>query len=188
MHKIEFGGIVYPYQKQMYTIRGIEVGRPPLAYNITVIGGKYMWKPPKYLVVETAVLPEVFTKVIYAKSLLESGEITNISQAAKLADISRSAIYKYRDSVFPYVNEMSSKVLSIYVLLRDKPGVLSGLISELYSHGVNILTINQNIPVDGMAAVSISVSLDATSTNDMEIINSIKRLEGVVESRKLTAR
>ena len=83
---------------------------------------------------------------------------------------------------------MSAKVLSIYVLLRDKPGVLSGLISELYSHGVNILTINQNIPVDGMAAVSISVSLDATSTNDMEIINSIKKLEGVVESRKLTAR
>ena len=177
---------MYPYQKQMYTNNGIKVGRPPLAYNITAIGGKLMWKPPKYLVVETAVLPEVFTKVIYAKSLLESGEITNISQAAKLADISRSAIYKYRDSVFPYVNEMSSKVLSIYVLLRDKPGVLSGLISELYSHGVNILTINQNIPVDGLAAVSVSVSLDATTVNDMEMVNDLKKLDGIVEARKLT--
>lgn len=144
-----------------------------------------MWTPPKYLVVETSVLPEVFSKVVYAKQLLENGEINNISHAAKMAGISRSAIYKYRDSVFPYVSEMSGKVVSVYVLLRDKPGVLSMLISELYRHGVNILTINQNIPVDGIAAVSISISLDATSVNDMEIITDLKKLDGVVEARKL---
>jgi chorismate mutase len=146
-----------------------------------------MWKSPKYLVVETQALPEVFSKVVYAKHLLESGEVDNISHAARLAGISRSAIYKYRDAVFPYVREMSGRVVSIYVLLRDKPGMLSGLISELYRQGVNILTINQNIPVDGLAAVSVSVSLDATSTNDMEMITAIKRLEGVVEARRLTA-
>ncbi len=145
-----------------------------------------MWTPPKYLVVETETLPDVFAKVVYAKQLLESGHTTSISQAAKMAGISRSAIYKYRDSVFPYVNEMAGKVISIYLLLRDKPGVLSGLIAELYSHGVNILTINQNIPVDGIAAVSVSVSLDATSVNDMEMVNDLKKLDGIVEARKLT--
>lgn len=103
-----------------------------------------------------------------------------------MAGISRSAIYKYRDSVFPYVREMSGRVVSIYIMLRDKPGMLSNLIAELYRSGVNILTINQNIPVDGMAAVSISVSLDATSTSDMELINSLKKLDGVVEARKVT--
>ena len=144
-----------------------------------------MWNPPKYLVVETAVLPEVFSKVIYAKELMENGETHNISHAAKMAGISRSAIYKYRDSVFPYVREMSGKVVSIYVLLRDRPGMLSGLIAELYRNGVNILTINQNIPVDGLAAVSISISLDATSTSDMELVNALKKLEGVVEARRL---
>lgn len=145
-----------------------------------------MWTPPKYLVVETETLPDVFAKVVYAKQLLESGQTNSISQAAKMAGISRSAIYKYRDSVFPYVNEMAGKVISIYLLLRDKPGVLSGLIAELYSHGVNILTINQNIPVDGLAAVSVSVSLDATSVNDMEMVNDLKKLDGIVEARKLT--
>jgi len=145
-----------------------------------------MWTPPKYLVVETETLPDVFAKVVYAKQLLESGQTNSISQAAKMAGISRSAIYKYRDSVFPYVNEMAGKVISIYLLLRDKPGVLSGLIAELYRHGVNILTINQNIPVDGLAAVSVSVSLDATSVNDMEMVNDLKKLDGIVEARKLT--
>lgn len=147
-----------------------------------------MWTPPKYLVVETETLPEVFSKVVYAKQLLENGETNNISHAAKLAGISRSAIYKYRDSVFPYVREMSGKVVSIYVLLRDKPGMLSNLIAELYRHGVNILTINQNIPVDGLAVISISISLDATSDSDMELVTSLKKLEGVVEARKLTGR
>lgn len=63
--------------------------------------------------------------------------------------------------------------------------MLSGLIAELYRNGVNILTINQNIPVDGLAAVSISISLDATSTSDMELVNALKKLEGVVEARRL---
>ncbi|MEG1773629.1 MAG: ACT domain-containing protein [Oscillospiraceae bacterium] len=140
-----------------------------------------MWKPPKYLVVETEALPEVFAKVVYAKQLLENGETGNISHAAK------SAIYKYRDAVFPYVREMSGKVVNLYVLLRDKPGMLSTIIAELYRNGANILTINQNIPVDGMAAVSVSVSLDATSTSDMEILNAVKKLDGVIEARRLSA-
>lgn len=146
-----------------------------------------MWKIPKYLVVESQALPEVFSKVVYAKYLLESGEVSNISIAAKMAGISRSAIYKYRDAVFPYVREMSGKVLSLYVLLRDRPGMLSGMIAELYRQGVNILTINQNIPVDGLAAISVSVSLDATSSSDMEILTAVRKLEGVVDARRLTA-
>lgn len=146
-----------------------------------------MWTIPKYLVVETDILPEVFAKVVYAKYLLEQGETSNISQAAKMADISRSAIYKYRDAVFPYVREMTGKVVNIYILLRDRPGVLSNLITNLYKNGGNILTVNQNIPVDGLAAVSISLSLDATASNDLEIINTLKKLDGVVEVRKLAA-
>ena len=35
-----------------------------------------MWTPPKYLIVETDTLPEVFAKVVYAKQLLENGEIS----------------------------------------------------------------------------------------------------------------
>ena len=146
-----------------------------------------MWKAPKYLVVDSQMLPEVFLKVVYAKHLLENGDTENITHAAKLAGLSRSAIYKYRNAVFPYVKEMSGKVASIHVLLRDKPGMLSSLISELYKSGANILTINQNIPVDGVADISISIALDTTSTSDIEIITALKELDGVVEARRLTA-
>jgi len=146
-----------------------------------------MWKKPKYLVVETEALPDIFVKVVYAKHLLESGVTNNISLAAKMAGISRSAIYKYRDVVFPYVNEMTGKVTSIYVVFYDKPGRLSQLIQTLYECGGNILTINQNIPVDGMAAVSLSATIDETIGNDLDTINAIKSLDFVVEARMLSA-
>ncbi|MEG1972223.1 MAG: ACT domain-containing protein [Oscillospiraceae bacterium] len=144
-----------------------------------------MWTAPKYLVVENSVLPEVFQKVVYAKHLMETKKVKSVSEAAKKAGISRSVIYKYKDSVFPYVREMSGKVVSIYLLLWDKPGVLSEVIALLYDHGANILTINQNIPVDSVAAVSISITLDAQSPNDMEIVSALKNMEGVLDARKI---
>jgi chorismate mutase len=117
---------------------------------------------------------------------LESGVTSNISLAAKMAGISRSAIYKYRDVVFPYVSEMSGKVVSLYVAMRDRPGMLSRIISALYQSGANILTINQNIPVDGLAAVSLSVSIDASSgSSDMDLITALKEIGDVVEVRRL---
>jgi chorismate mutase len=145
-----------------------------------------MWTPPKYLVIESDVLPKVFVSVAYAKQLLESGEADSISQAAKAAGISRSAVYKYKDAVFPYERKSAGKIASLYLLLRDKPGVLSGVIGTLYEYGSNILTINQSIPVDGVAAVSISASVGMAG-NDMELLGALKILEGVVEVRRLAA-
>ena len=144
-----------------------------------------MWECPKFLVVETAALPEIFSKIAYAKHLLESGEAGNVSLAAKRAGISRSAIYKYRDVVFPYTTEATGKVVSLYIALRDRPGMLAQVIHTLYRNGTNILTINQNIPVDGMAAVSVSVSLDAASGSDLDLIAALKALDDVTEVRKL---
>lgn len=145
-----------------------------------------MWEEPKYLVVETASLPEVFSRVVYAKYLLESGATGNISLAAKMAGISRSAIYKYRDAVFPYVSKMSGRVVSLYVVMHDKPGMLSKVISTLYQNGANILTINQNIPVDGLAAVSLSVSVDSDSASDMDLLGALRGLDEVTEVRRLS--
>ena len=54
----------------------------------------------RFLLVDADVLPEVFVKVLQAKELLASGAVSNISAAAKQAGISRSAFYKYKDTVF----------------------------------------------------------------------------------------
>ncbi len=147
-----------------------------------------MWQAPKHLVIETEALPEIFPRVVYAKDLIERGEVTSISDAAKQAGISRSAMYKYKDSVFPYETGSVGTVVSYYMVLKDRPGVLSTVIGELYRNSANILTINQNIPIDGVAPVSISVSLTTSSASDMDILSSLRAIEGVIEARRISAR
>ena len=74
-----------------------------------------MEEPLKYLLVEARMLPEIFTKVMQAKMLLSRGNAKNASQAAQMAGISRSAFYKYKDSVFLYDERM--KILFLFPLL-----------------------------------------------------------------------
>lgn len=77
-----------------------------------------------------------------------------------MAGISRSAFYKYKDAVFPYDAERSGSILTLHLILRDRPGVLSSVLSSFAAAGVNILTVNQNIPAGGVASVSISARTD----------------------------
>ena len=80
-------------------------------------------KNDSYLVVEESALPEVYQKVVKANALLESGEASTASEAVRKAGISRSVYYKYRDAVFPYTQKASSGILTVQVILTDRPGV-----------------------------------------------------------------
>ncbi len=141
---------------------------------------------PKYLLVDTSVLPEVFLKVIDAKKLLAQGKVKSASEAARLAGISRSAFYKYKDCVQPYHSKISDHIVTIYASLADEPGVLSSVISQLYNSGANILTLNQNIPVDSVAHVSISAKVGSITCSEEALVDQIRTLPGVVNAKLLS--
>ena len=61
-----------------------------------------MANQPKYYLVEATALPDIFLKVAEAKRMLETGEVNTVNEATRLTDISRSAFYKYRDSIFTF--------------------------------------------------------------------------------------
>jgi len=147
-----------------------------------------MKETAKFLLVDTKVLPEVFTKVVYAKKMLAQGKAANLSDAAKLAGISRSALYKYKDYVHNYDENISENILTLTASLEDRPGVLSSLMGELYRHQCNILTVNQNIPTDGVAPVSISFRMDHTVCSEDELTLSLKQMPGLVDLRMIHSR
>ncbi|MEG0754063.1 MAG: ACT domain-containing protein, partial [Angelakisella sp.] len=128
---------------------------------------------PKLLLVDASVLPDVFERVVEAKRLLAVGKVKNLSEAAKEAGISRSALYKYKDYVFMHNENIDERVITLNTNLVDRPGVLSGIINELSLIGANILTVNQNIPVDGVAPVSVSARLRM----DIDVDQAMHRLE-----------
>jgi len=132
----------------------------------------------KYLLVDMSILPEIYAKVVEANGYLQSGEATSASQAAKMAGISRSAYYKYKDKIFEY-NEQGDDVTAINAKLIDNAGVLSSVMNELYLAGANILAVNQSIPVNNIADVSITVRLSQTDVSIEDLILKIKNIGGV---------
>ena len=138
-----------------------------------------------FLLVDAKVLPDVFLKVVDAKMLLAQGKAKSSSQAAQMAGISRSAFYKYKDAIYLYDERMSENITTLYLTLEDRPGVISLLLSELYRAGANIITVNQNIPVDGVALVSVSVRTGASSRSRSEILDMLGALDGVVEAKAI---
>ena len=125
----------------------------------------------KYYLVSAEALPEVFIKVAEAKRMLQVGEAATVGEAARMVGISRSAFYKYKDAVQPFQNMRAGHIITFYALLKDIPGVLSNYLSIFANSGANILTINQTIPTNGCAGVTISVETDDMSQELEELMS-----------------
>ena len=117
----------------------------------------------KFYIVAAEALPEIFIKVAEAKRMMQTGEADTVGAATRMVGISRSAFYKYKDAVQPFNNMQSGRIITFYAMLKDNPGVLSNILSIFAASGANILTINQSIPTNGCAAVTISAE-----TSEME--------------------
>jgi chorismate mutase len=140
----------------------------------------------RMMLVDAGVLPEVFVRVADAKELLATGKASSATEAARIAGISRSAFYKYKDSVFPYDAHRTGKIITVHAELCDQPGILSGVLSAFAAAGANILTVNQNIPAEGKALVSISARIDRLSVPAEEFFRTLSATEGVERVTRVT--
>lgn len=137
---------------------------------------------PKYYIVEATALPEVFLKVAQAKSMLESGEVATVGEATRATGISRSAFYKYRDSISPFRNLLTGRILTFQFILRDVTGLLSSILSIFAQFGANILTINQTIPTCGVASVTISAETTEIKAEVEVLLRQLTQIDGVIKA------
>ena len=137
----------------------------------------------KYLIVDKSILPDYFEKVIEVRNLLRDGKFQNVSEAVKEAGISRSTYYKYKDFIFsPSDSNIGRKAL-ISIMLEDKKGALSEILNFFYSLECNIITINQNIPINEVASIIISMDISDTKIPIEEILTALKNISYVVSAR-----
>lgn len=139
-------------------------------------------KNPKYYIVEASALPEIFRKVAEAKRMLETGETDKVNVATRAVGISRSAFYKYRDAVAPLQNMMAGRIITFQLMLKDKAGLLSAILTIFANYGANILTINQSIPTGGRAMVTISAQTGNLNCSIEELTRHICETKGVVKA------
>lgn len=129
----------------------------------------------KYYVVSGDILPDVLGQVMQARILLQSGKAKRISEAVKMVGISRGTYYKYKDAVFSFNAEQSNRKAIISMILRNEKGTLSKVLSLVSVKQVNVLAINQTIPINGIANVALTLDI-----SDLEI--SIQSLVSLIEA------
>lgn len=138
-----------------------------------------MKKDSVYFLVDSSVLPEVFSKVVEVKKILDMGVVKTVNDAVKEVGISRSAYYKYKDFIFPFYETSIGKVITLFFVLEDFAGILSEIINKIAAAKANILTINQNIPINGFADVTMSVETNNMVMSIKEMMNEISKIEGI---------
>lgn len=144
-----------------------------------------MANSPKYYIVEASALPEVFLKVAEAKRLLSTGEASTVNEATRMTDISRSAFYKYRDSVLPFQNMMNGRIITFQLLLHDEPGLLSSILSVFAENCANIITINSIVPTNGTAVVTISAETMDLTIQLEDFLRQLRSTKGIIKAEVL---
>ncbi len=125
------------------------------------------------------VLPEVFIKVMEVKQRLNTGDSVSVNEAVRKTGLSRSAYYKYKDSVLPFFEATNGKKVTLLITVENFQGILSSILNVIAESRSSILTINQNIPINGLADISISIETASMFGSMDDIMSDITKIAGV---------
>jgi chorismate mutase len=134
-----------------------------------------------YIIYED-ILPEAIKKTAHAKQLLARGEAKNINEAVKLADISRSVFYKYKDGIFPFYQQETYRVVVLNLRMDNSPGRLMAVLAVLADNHCNIHTLNQDMPLAGVAAATITMEVSESDLSLGGLLEKIQSLPGILSA------
>ena len=137
----------------------------------------------EYLLIHKSILPDYFDCVLKCKELVE-GKNYSVTDACKLCNISRSTYYKYKDYIFEVGDNYGHKVI-ISCKLIDQKGLLSQVLNTISKHRCNVITINQNIPINNVAHIILCIDTIESTTDVNSLIKEIGQVEGVMLAEAL---
>lgn len=132
-----------------------------------------------FLIVDKRALPDVYEKVVDAKRLLKEGKVKDVTEAAKTVNISRSVYYKYKDTVFELVETDQGQKVTLNMMINDNKGVLSGILNYISEEGGSIITINQGMPMNKKANVSLTINIAAINGDLTTLMDGLSKLNDV---------
>ncbi|MCQ2497920.1 MAG: ACT domain-containing protein [Lachnospiraceae bacterium] len=135
--------------------------------------------PGKYYVLKEQAVPEVLLKVVAAKKLLDKGKVTSVNEAAEAVGISRSSFYKYKEDIFEFHENARGRTINLSFEIEDEPGLLSDVLRIIAETRANILTIHQSVPINSVAALSISIQVLESTGDISEMVTLLEHHRGV---------
>lgn len=131
-----------------------------------------------YLIVHKKILPDYIDKVLEVRLLLESRECHSISEAVKQVGISRGTYYKYKDYVFLPSDELCWK-FTLSLTMKDDQGILMKVLTILSQHHTSVMTIHQDIPINKMAYVLVTLNGAELDVTIDELMDALREIEGI---------
>lgn len=138
-------------------------------------------KNNEYFIVHKSILPEYFEQVIKARELINDKNFS-VSDACKELNISRSTYYKYKDYIFRPSKATGNKAIFVIKTIDEK-GVLSNILSIVYSKLGNIISINQDKPLDDTAYITLAIDISELNSSieklkeDLSLISGVKSVD-----------
>ena len=130
-------------------------------------------------IVSRRALPKVLLKVAEVKRMLAKDKKLTVQEATDAVGLSRSSFYKYKDDVQPFHETSRGRTVNVLLQVSDEPGILSAILSEVAGCRANLLTIQQSIPIGGVASVALGFEMLPETAELTEIEDRITALGGV---------
>ncbi|MCK8827604.1 ACT domain-containing protein [Natroniella acetigena] len=132
-----------------------------------------------FYIVAEEILSSAMKKTVKVKELLKNGEEEQIKEAVKRVGLSRSAYYKYKDYIFAFVEQERQELATLSLLVTDQKGNLSKVLSQIARYHGNILTINQDIPLEQVAHVTITIESSNLVISVEQLISNLEDIVGI---------
>lgn len=130
----------------------------------------------KFYLIREDVLPESVVKTLKIKDALKNNPELSIYEAVKLFDLSRSAFYKYRETIFPVDEKMlDHREFTLILYVNDIVGMLAQVLNTVSKLQLSVLTIHQSVPMEEKATITLSLSAKDTTISIDEIIKALRK-------------
>ena len=136
----------------------------------------------KFYLIREDVLPESVIKTLKVKDALKNNSNLSIYDAVKQFNLSRSAFYKYRETIFPVDEKiLDQREFTLILYVNDIVGMLAQVLNAISQLQLSVLTIHQSIPIEDKATITLSLNARNSNLSIDEVIESLREINHVTK-------
>ena len=136
----------------------------------------------KFYLIREDVLPESVIKTLKVKDALKNNSNLSIYDAVKQFNLSRSAFYKYRETIFPVDEKiLDQREFTLILYVNDIVGMLAQVLNAIYQLQLSVLTIHQSVPIEDKATITLSLNARNSNLSIDEVIESLREINHVTK-------
>ncbi len=136
----------------------------------------------KFYLIREDVLPESVIKTLKVKDAIKNNSNLSIYDAVKQFNLSRSAFYKYRETIFPVDEKiLDQREFTLILYVNDIVGMLAQVLNAISQLQLSVLTIHQSVPIEDKATITLSLNARNSNLSIDEVIESLREINHVTK-------